>query len=108
MSLAKINTGIEMPKPEKLVAGVPVKVSDAVRMNKIMRLYKGLFEQTEKNKMSKIWEVDDPVVFVFSYLGEDWEMPVNRIHFFKTYWQTPPTIEWWISFSKQHAPQVQK
>ena len=94
----EVRTQIEMPPPEEIKAGVQVRVTDGVRMEKIMRIYKSLFQQTEKNKMSKIWEVDVPVTFIFNYKGKDWTMPVNRVHYFCTYWQEGTPKEWWISF----------
>ncbi len=94
----QVQTQIEMPPPEEIKAGVQVRVTDGVRMEKLMRVNKSMIEQTEKNKMSKIWEVDIPVTFVFKYKGEAWEMPVDRVHYFCTYWQEGTPKEWWISF----------
>lgn len=99
MDEIKIKTLIEMPRPDDLRATLQVRVTDSVRMEKIMRIYAHLFIQTENNKKSKIWETSDTkIIFQFSYLGIDWEMPVDRIHVFKTYWQKPEKIEWWISY----------
>ena len=95
----KISTKIEMPPPEDFRAMVQVRVTDGIRMEKLMQTYKSMFEQTEKNKMSKIWEVEDAITFVFKYKGESWEMPVNKVHYFCSYWQEGCPTEWWISFN---------
>lgn len=98
----RIPTLIEMPPPKEIRAGIEVRVSDGVRMKKVMKLYKSVFVQTEKNKMSKIWESENPVIFVFRYMDETWEMPINRVHYFCSYWQKEKPEEWWISLRENN------
>lgn len=93
-----ISTKICMPKPKEIKAGVQIRVSDFNRMEKIMKIYNSIFVEVEQNKMSKIWETEDPIFFIFMHKGNPWKVPVNKIHYFCSYWQTDSPKEWWISF----------
>jgi len=86
------------PMTDSVLVPLTNELRGESRRGSSVRIYYFKEAQTEKNKMSKIWEVETPVTFIFKYKGENWMMPVNRVHYFCTYWQEGTPKEWWISF----------